>query len=111
MTKIRHNKQLINSSDHPLHKTWSNIIDRTTNKANKGYAINKARNVSICKRWKNSFIHFLADMGQRPSYFHYLKRHNNYKDYNISNCYWGMRTNTPTTTAQQPAKQSGPSLF
>lgn len=44
--------------------------------------------IGVCDRWANSFIHFLADMGERPSRDHSIDRLNPSKGYEPNNCRW-----------------------
>ena len=46
--------------------------------------------VKVCDRWlgKLGFMHFLSDMGIRPSDNHSLDRINPFGDYEPSNCRW-----------------------
>lgn len=45
----------------------------------------------MCPKWRTSFVHFLADMGMRPSTDHTLERRNNNRGYWPDNCYWATR--------------------
>ena len=41
-----------------------------------------------CDRWKDSFEHFLSDMGERPSKLYTLDRVETNGNYEPSNCRW-----------------------
>lgn len=46
------------------------------------------KNVTICKRWRDSFRAFLEDMGPMPSEFHQIDRINSRWGYCPDNCRW-----------------------
>lgn len=71
--------------------TWCNIKSRCYSKNHVSYDRYGARGIRVCRRWKNSFENFLADMGERPSKEHSIERVNNLKNYSPSNCKWATR--------------------
>ena len=48
------------------------------------------RGISVCERWKASFVNFFADVGERPSPKHTLDRINNDKGYDVGNVRWAL---------------------
>ena len=42
----------------------------------------------MCSRWKNSFVNFLKDMGERPGKEFSIDRINSKSDYKPGNCRW-----------------------
>jgi len=49
------------------YNTWRAMKDRCAYKGNSGYYLYGAIGVTVCERWKNNFINFLNDVGERPS--------------------------------------------
>lgn len=81
---IRDNTQ----SETPEYRTWTNMKTRCYNVKNKSYSRYGGRGITICDRWRFSFVNFIEDMGKKPSLKHSLDRINNDKGYCKENCYW-----------------------
>lgn len=75
----------------PEYHTWINIRQRCHNKSSKGFSKYGARGISVCKRWRDSFDAFYADMGPRPSEKHTIDRINGRKNYQPDNCRWATQ--------------------
>lgn len=69
------------------YSSWKNAKDRTSRKDCRAYKYYGARGIKMCKRWFNSFVLFLQDMGPCPA-GRSLGRINNDGDYKPSNCRW-----------------------
>jgi len=75
----------------PEYKTWINIKTRCYNKNTLYYFNYGGRGISVCDRWKNSFLLFFSDMGKRPTSKHSIERKNNNGNYEPSNCFWATK--------------------
>lgn len=73
------------------YSTWSGIKRRCYNKNVLEYKRYGAKGITMCKRWKNSYLSFLTDMGRAPSKSHSIDRINNKENYEPSNCKWSTK--------------------
>lgn len=71
-------------------RCWHSMLCRGKRKTGR-YA-----SVRVCDRWKQSFVNFLADMGEPPTTRHTLDRIDGRGHYEPANCRWA----TPTQQAR-----------
>lgn len=72
------------------YRSWSNMVQRSTNANNERFKDYGGRGVGICKRWL-TFSNFLYDMGEAPEGME-IDRINNNKGYAKGNCRWATPT-------------------
>lgn len=72
----------------PEYNTWAHMIQRCYNRNNKRYQDYGGRGITICKKWRENFLNFYHDMGQKPSTKFSIERKNNDGNYEPGNCLW-----------------------
>lgn len=76
------------------YKCWESMLHRCRSADDHKSRHHGGRGITVCSRWqgKDGFIHFLADMGPRPSLGHSIDRYPNPDgNYEPSNCRWATQ--------------------
>lgn len=81
------------------YRIWARMCFRCRNKNSSDWKHYGGRGINVCERWANSFLLFLADMGECPKN-HSIDRINGLKGYEKSNCRWATRAQQARNTSR-----------
>lgn len=73
------------------YRTWSDIIQRCENPKRQNWKNYGGRGITMCRRWRESFLAFIADVGRRPSPELTIDRIDNDGHYELGNIRWATR--------------------
>lgn len=79
------------SPDHPNRNTyssWQSMKKRCLDPNSTGYANYGGKGITVCRRWLESFLNFVEDMGERPQGTTIDRWPDREGDYEPSNCRW-----------------------
>jgi len=72
----------------PERMAWINMLSRCYKPYANGYANCGGIGIGVCERWRESFDHFLSDVGHRPTPLHRLERMNKSRNFEPGNVEW-----------------------
>lgn len=63
----RHARWKHGKSSTPAHRSWAHMIYRCDTPSQNYYERYGGRGITVCRRWRDDFLNFLNDMGERPN--------------------------------------------
>lgn len=78
-------------SNTSTYNTWFHMINRCYNPADSTFANYGGRGITVCQKWRNDFMAFYKDVGERPSKKHSIDRIDTNGDYNPTNVRWATQ--------------------
>lgn len=111
-----HKKRILGNmliNDYYLYGIWCTMKQRCYRVKDKRYPLYGGRGIKVCDRWKNNFLAFMEDMGDRPSNKYSLDRINNDGNYEPSNCRWAtieQQANNRRNTRSESGVAKRPAL-
>jgi hypothetical protein len=76
---------------HPAYNSWRGMLERCSRPEYKQWKDYGGRGITVCDRWKNSFMAFWEDMGTTWAKGLTIERKDTDKNYEPDNCIWETR--------------------
>lgn len=86
------------------YRSWTAMINRCEDSQNRGWRNYGGRGITVCDRWRKSFVDFFADMGPRPA-GHSIDRIDPDGNYEPRNCRWADARTQRLNTRKNKMKE------
>lgn len=86
---------------------WKSIVQRCEDPSHTSYQGIGGKGIRVCERWRNSFISFYNDMGNKPSKKHMLIRKDKTKGFTHENCEWNLSLKSTGLNIREEAAKLG----
>lgn len=91
-TKGKRTREVVDPPQSLTYNTWRGIVQRCCNPKARGFDHYGGRGITMCERWRQSFVAFVSDVGARPSKDHSLDRIDGSGSYEPGNVRWATWT-------------------
>lgn len=88
----------------PEYRAYQCMLTRCTNRNREDWKWYGARGITVCERWRNSFVAFMADVGKKPAGGYSLDRINNDGNYEPGNVRWATHKQQATNRRKRQRK-------
>lgn len=96
-----------NMSRTSIYERWKSMKARCYNEKSAAYPDYGGRGITICDRWKESFVNFYEDMGEPPTPKHQIDRINNNGNYEPNNCRWATQLQNVNNQREKTHNKTG----
>lgn len=85
-TRFKHGHTSFGKPSTSTYNSWKKMKARCYNQKQYCYDLYGGRGIVTCSRWRDSFVNFLGDMGEKPSRDHSIDRIDGDGNYSCGHC-------------------------